>query len=195
MKKILSDELASRLPPGQYLVRDFPVLHVGGVPPFDPLTWSFRVNGLVERPQEFTWEQFSALPSRSVTADIHCVTRWSKFDTTWTGVPFRDLMRLVGVKSEARFVVTHGANAYTANLPLAVVDNEVVILAHTYEGKPLEPIHGGPLRMLVPSRYFWKSTKWCTGVEFVAEDQPGFWEVRGYHNDADPWKEQRYWGE
>lgn len=144
---------------------------------------------------EFTWQEFRQLPACTVKADIHCVTRWSKFDTVWAGVPVRHLMSLCGVRPAARFVVSHGAHGYTANLPLSIVDNGDVLLAHTYEGKPLEPIHGGPVRMLVPSRYFWKSTKWCTGVEFLGQDQPGFWELRGYHNEADPKKEERYWGE
>jgi len=187
------EEVEERLPPGQYMARDFPVLHVGDVPRFDPKTWRFRIFGEVEHPQEFTWEQFSALPTKTVKADIHCVTRWSKFDTAWTGVPFRHIMELAGFKPQARYIVTHGANGYTANLPLAVADNDDVLFAHTYEGKPLEPIHGGPLRMFVPSRYFWKSTKWCSGVEFLNQDQPGFWELRGYNNNADPWKEERYW--
>jgi DMSO/TMAO reductase YedYZ molybdopterin-dependent catalytic subunit len=187
------DRLAQRLPPGQYMARDFPVLHVGDVPKFAPTTWRFRVWGEVERPLEFDWRQFSELPVRTVKADIHCVTRWSKFDTTWAGVPFHHLMQLAGVKPGARFVITHGANGYSANIPLSVADNDDVLLAHTYEGAPLEPIHGGPLRMFVPSRYFWKSTKWCTGVEFSRDDKPGFWELRGYNNDGDPWKEERYW--
>jgi len=187
------DRLAQRLPPGQYMARDFPVLHVGEVPRFDAATWRFRVWGDVERPLQFGWREFSELPHTTVKADIHCVTRWSKFDTTWTGVAFRHLLQLAGPKSSARFVITHGANGYTANVPLSVADNDDVLLADTYEGKPLEPIHGGPLRMFIPSRYFWKSTKWCTGVEFSREDKPGFWELRGYNNDGDPWKEERYW--
>ena len=169
------------------------MLHVGDVPRFDPKAWRFRVFGEVEQPLEFSWEQFSALPSRSVKTDIHCVTRWSKFDTTWVGVGFDELMKRAGVKPSTHFVVTHGANGYSANLPLEVAARDDVLLAHTYEGAPLEPIHGGPLRMFVPSRYFWKSTKWCTGVEFTTDDRPGFWELRGYHNDGDPWKEERYW--
>lgn len=187
------EALAERLPPGQYVARDFPVLHVGSVPPFNPKTWRFRIFGEVEHPAELTWQQFLALPTRKVKADIHCVTRWSKFDTTWEGVPFREIMKMAGVKPQAKYVVTHGENAYSANLPLSVADNDDVLFAYKYEGKDLEPIHGGPMRMFVPQRYFWKSTKWCNGVEFRAEDQPGFWELRGYNNDADPWKEERYW--
>jgi DMSO/TMAO reductase YedYZ molybdopterin-dependent catalytic subunit len=133
------------------------------------------------------------LPTKKVRTDIHCVTRWTKFDTKWEGVPFAAIARLAEVKPSAGFVVTHGANGYSANLPLRVALDDDVLFAHTYDGKPLEPIHGGPLRMFVPKRYFWKSTKWCHGVEFSAVDQPGFWEVRGYHNNGDPWKEERYW--
>ena len=188
-----SQEYEYRLPPGQYMVRDFPVLHVGDVPPFNPKTWKFKVFGEVHRQLEYTWEQFLALPTETVIADIHCVTRWSKFDTHWTGVPVSYLIGESQLKASARFAVSHGANGYTANLPLSVVNANGVLLAHTYEGKPLEPIHGGPLRMFVPSRYFWKSTKWCNGLEFLNDDEPGFWETRGYHNEADPWKEQRYW--
>jgi len=182
-----------RLPPGQYLARDFPVLHVGSVPKFDPATWRLRVFGDVERPTEYTWQQFTALPTKAVTTDIHCVTRWTKLDTHWEGVPFKEIARLVGVRPSATHVITHGANGYSANLPIAVTLDDDVLLAYKLEGQPLEPIHGGPMRMFVPKRYFWKSTKWCDGVEFRTQDEPGFWEVRGYNNDADPWKEERYW--
>ncbi|SRR5579872_192865 len=193
MARAVDERYAKRLPPGQYMARDFPVLHVGDVPRFDPTAWRFRVFGEVDSPQEFTWEQFLALPARAVTADIHCVTRWSKFDTQWTGVPTKYLFEVARVRPTARFVVAHGPFGYTANLPRALAEADDVLLAHTYEGKPLEPIHGGPVRMFVPSRYFWKSTKWCTGLELLSEDRPGFWETRGYHNEADPWKEERYW--
>lgn len=189
----LPEALAARLPPGQYMARDFPVLHVGSVPQFDPKTWRFRILGEVEHSQELSWEQFKALPAKTVKADIHCVTRWSKFDTSWTGVPFREIMKIAGVKPSASFITTYGENGYSANLPLAAVDDANVLFAYAYDGEALEPIHGGPMRMLVPSRYFWKSTKWCNGVEFSREDQPGFWELRGYNNEADPWKEERYW--
>ena len=186
-----SDE--TRLPPGQYLARDFPVLHVGSPPHFDPRTWKLRIHGLVDAPQELGWECFTSLPTKSIKTDIHCVTRWSKFDTTWEGVPFGEIVKLVRPNAEAAFVVTHGANGYTANVPFSVATDDDVLLAYKYDGAPLEPIHGGPMRMLVPKRYFWKSTKWCDGVEFLAADRPGFWEVRGYNNDADPFKEERYW--
>jgi DMSO/TMAO reductase YedYZ molybdopterin-dependent catalytic subunit len=192
MKK-LDPELVKRLPPGQYFVRDFPVLHVGSVPAFDPKTWRFRIFGDVERPAELKWEQFTALPTKVVKTDIHCVTRWTKFDTTWEGVPFAEIIKLAMPRPGVGFVVTHGANGYAANIPYSVANDADVLFAYRYEGKPLEPVHGGPMRMFVPKRYFWKSTKWCDGVEFAKEDKPGFWEVRGYNNDADPWKEERYW--
>ena len=192
MKK-LDPELVKRLPPGQYFVRDFPVLHVGSVPAFDPKTWRFRIFGEVDQPAQLTWDQFTALPTKTVKTDIHCVTRWTKFDTTWEGVPFSEIVKLARPRAGVRFVVTHGANAYSANIPYAVAADDDVLFAYRFEGKPLEPVHGGPMRMFVPKRYFWKSTKWCDGVEFCSEDKPGFWEVRGYNNDADPWKEERYW--
>jgi len=192
MKK-LDPELVKRLPPGQYFVRDFPVLHVGAIPIFDPKTWRFRVFGEVEKPAELTWEQFTALPTKVVKTDIHCVTRWTKFDTTWEGVPFAEIVKLATPRPGVAFVVTHGANGYSANVPYSVAADDDVLFAYRYEGKPLEAVHGGPMRMFVPKRYFWKSTKWCNGVEFTKEDKPGFWEVRGYNNDADPWKEERYW--
>ena len=192
-KQQLDEALRRRLPPGQYAVRDFPVLHVGAVPQFDAATWRLRIFGAVEQPKELSWEQFSALPTATVRTDIHCVTRWTKFDTNWEGVPMRAIVYLVRPRPSVKFVVTHGANGYSANIPFAVANDKDVLLAYRYEGKPLEPIHGGPMRMFVPKRYFWKSTKWCNGVEFLEEDRPGFWEERGYNNDADPWKEERYW--
>ncbi len=184
---------AERLPPGQYAARDFPVLHVGDVPRFDPTTWRFRMGGEVENPGELDWAHFTALPTKVVRTDIHCVTRWTKFDTTWEGVPFSEIVKLARPKRSVRFVLTHGAGGYSANIPFEIANGDDVLFAYKYEGKPLEPIHGGPMRMFVPKRYFWKSTKWCAGVEFLIEDRPGFWELRGYNNDADPWKEERYW--
>jgi DMSO/TMAO reductase YedYZ molybdopterin-dependent catalytic subunit len=182
-----------RLPPGQYLARDFPVLHVGTPPRFDPETWRFRAFGAVEKPLELSWSEFCSLPVKTIKTDIHCVTRWTKFDTTWEGVPFAEIERRVRPNASARFVVTHGANGYTANVPREAANAGDVLFAYQFGGAPLESIHGGPMRMLIPSRYFWKSTKWCVGVEFLEEDRPGFWELRGYHNEGDPWKEERYW--
>ncbi len=185
-------DAARRTPPGQYLTEKFPVLHYGTVPSVDLRTWDFRVFGLVATPVTLTWEQLRALPRKQITVDIHCVTRWSKLDTAWEGVPFRAVMELAGVRPEATHVLAHCEQGYTTNLPLAVLDDEDVLLADTYGGRPLEPDHGYPLRLLVPKRYFWKSAKWIRGLELLDHDARGFWERYGYNNDADPWKEERY---
>ena len=182
----------SRLPPGQYLTEKWPVLHAGTVPKVDLATWDFRVFGEVEEPLRLNWEEFSALPSVEVTTDIHCVTRWSRFDTTFRGVHWRDLAELVEPKPGARFVVAHAEQGFTANVPLRALEDDNALLAYEADGEPLTPDHGWPLRLVVPSRYFWKSAKWLRGLELSAEDKPGFWERYGYHNDADYWKEERY---
>jgi DMSO/TMAO reductase YedYZ molybdopterin-dependent catalytic subunit len=184
--------IADRIPPGQYKTDKFPVLHYGSVPHTGLATWDFRVFGEVEAPFTLTWDQFKALPRKSVHTDIHCVTRWSKLDTTWEGVPIQEVMRLAQLRPAARFVVAHSDQGYTANLPLDVLDDDDVLLADTFDGAPLEPEHGWPLRLIVPKRYFWKSAKWIRGLEFLDHDQLGFWERYGYNNDADPWKEERY---
>ena len=181
-----------RLPPGQSLTLKFPVLHYGPVPKFDPETWTLRAFGLVNEEKTWTWDEFQKLPTTTVRCDIHCVTRWSKFDTVWEGVLFRDFAKLVGVKPEARYVIAHCEHGFTTNLPLEVMLDDDVLLAYKYDGQFLEPEHGFPLRTLVPKRYFWKSAKWLRAVEFSDQDRPGFWEQAGYHNDADPWLEQRH---
>jgi DMSO/TMAO reductase YedYZ molybdopterin-dependent catalytic subunit len=188
----MDQAIADRIPPGQYKTDKFPVLHYGSVPHTDLATWDFRVFGEVEAPFTLTWDQFKALPRKSVHTDIHCVTRWSKLDTTWEGVPIQEVMRLAQLRPAARFVVAHSEQGYTANLPLDVLDDDDVLLADTFDGAPLEPEHGWPLRLIVPKRYFWKSAKWIRGLEFLDHDQLGFWERYGYSNDADPWKEERY---
>jgi DMSO/TMAO reductase YedYZ molybdopterin-dependent catalytic subunit len=182
----------NRLPPGQSLTQKFPVLTYGPNPKFDPKTWDLRVFGEVENPMRWTWDEYLALPMVTITTDIHCVTRWSKFDTTWTGVKFTDLIKLFGVKDTARYVIAHCDYGYTTNLPIEAMMEDDVLLTHIYEGASLEPDHGGPLRTLVPKRYFWKSAKFLRALEFSKEDKPGFWEKAGYHNDGDPWKEERY---
>ncbi|HEY7523929.1 MAG TPA: sulfite oxidase-like oxidoreductase [Candidatus Limnocylindrales bacterium] len=184
--------LAARIPPGQYRTEKFPVLHYGSVPHSDLATWDFRVWGEVDAPFTLTWPQFRELPRKTVHTDIHCVTRWTKLDTDWEGVPIQEILGLAQVRPAARFVVAHSEQGYTANLPLSVLDDEDVILADTYAGEPLEPEHGYPLRLLVPKRYFWKSAKWIRGLELLTQDRLGFWERYGYNNDADPWKEERY---
>lgn len=183
---------SNRMPPGQSLTNKFPVLTYGPVPKFDPETWDLRVFGEVENEMSWTWDEFTSLPTRTITVDIHCVTRWSKFDTTWTGVAFNEFVKLFDVKPTAKYVIAHCDYGYTANLPLEAMMEDDVLLAYQYDGKPLEPDHGAPLRTLVPKRYFWKSAKFVRAIEFSKEDNPGFWERSGYHNDGDPWKEERY---
>jgi DMSO/TMAO reductase YedYZ molybdopterin-dependent catalytic subunit len=182
----------ARLPPGQYLTDKWPVLHAGTVPDTDLATWDFRVFGEVEKPLRLGWEEFKALPSTEITMDIHCVTRWSRFDTSFKGVHWRELAKLVKPKQSAHFVLAHAEQEFTANVPLAAIEDEEALLAYEADGEPLTPEHGWPLRLVVPHRYFWKSAKWLRGVELRSTDQPGFWERYGYHNDADYWKEQRY---
>ena len=181
-----------RVPPGQFVTNGWPVLHYGGVPGFDPQTWDFRVWGLVEQPVTLSYQQFRELPKTTVETDIHCVTRWSKLDMSWEGVSIRHLLELVKPKPEARFVVAHAEEGYTANLPLEVLADDDVLLADRADGVDLTPEHGWPLRLIVPGVYFWKSAKWLRAIELRSTDQPGFWERYGYHNDADPWEEQRY---
>lgn len=182
----------ARLPPGQYLTEKWPVLHAGTVPKTDLATWDFRVWGEVENPIQLTWEELKQLPSTEVRVDIHCVTRWSRFDTSFRGVHWRDLAELVRAKPTARFVVAHAEQGYTSNLPLETIEADDALIAYEADGEPLTPDHGWPLRLMVPSRYFWKSAKWLRGLELLDHDQPGFWERYGYNNNADYWKEERY---
>lgn len=182
----------NRLPPGQRLTQAFPVLDLGVRPDFDPDTWRLTVSGAVAKPRQFTYQELLALPPTSLTADFHCVTRWSKFDVKWRGVGFVEFCEVVQPKPEARFVVASCADGYTANLVLDELKADNVILAYELEGKPLPREHGWPIRLVVPHLYGWKSVKFLKGLEFLAEDKPGFWEVRGYHNHADPWQEERY---
>lgn len=183
---------ANRLPPGQSLTLDFPVLHYGPTPTVDMTTWDLAVFGEVEKPLRWTWDEFVKLPTVQITVDLHCVTRWSKFDTTWEGVRFRDFAALCGVKSSARYVIAHCEYDYTTNVPLASMMDDDVLLAYKYDGQPLDREHGFPLRTLVPKRYLWKSAKWVRGLEFSTTDKPGFWEQGGYHNEGDPFREERF---
>jgi DMSO/TMAO reductase YedYZ molybdopterin-dependent catalytic subunit len=182
----------ARLPPGQYLTEKWPVLHAGSIPRVDLATWDFKVFGEVEEPLTLSWEEFKALPSNEVTIDIHCVTRWSRFDTSFRGVAWSTLAERVRPKPSARYVVAHAEQGYTANVPLAAVEDENALIAYEADGEPLAPEHGYPLRLVVPSKYFWKSAKWLRGIELRATDQPGFWERYGYNNNADYRKEERY---
>ena len=181
-----------RIPPGQYRTEKFPVLHYGSVPSTDLATWDFKIFGEVDAPFTLTWEQFKTLPRKTVKTDIHCVTRWTKLDTVWEGVAIQEILTLAQVRPTATHVLAHSEQGYTANLPLSVLDDDDVMLADTFDGQPLEKDHGWPLRLFVPKRYFWKSAKWVRGLEFLDHDQLGFWERYGYHNDADPWKEERF---
>jgi DMSO/TMAO reductase YedYZ molybdopterin-dependent catalytic subunit len=182
----------NRLPPGQYLTEKWPVLHAGTVPQTDLSTWDLRVFGEVEKPITLSWEELTALPSRELTTDIHCVTRWSRFDASFKGVHWSELAKLVEPKSSARFVVAHAEQEFTANIPLAALEDDDALLAYEADGEPLTPEHGWPLRLVIPKRYFWKSAKWLRGIELLDHDEPGFWERLGYHNEADYWKEERY---
>ena len=182
----------ARLPPGQYLTEKWPVLRCGDGPKVDLATWDFRVWGDVENPIRLSWEELQYLPAAEVTVDIHCVTRWSRFDTSFRGVHWRDLAELVRPKPSARFVVAHAEQGYTSNLPLEALEADDALIVYEADGEPLTPDHGWPLRLMVPSRYFWKSAKWLRGLELLDHDQPGFWERYGYNNNADFWKEERY---
>jgi DMSO/TMAO reductase YedYZ molybdopterin-dependent catalytic subunit len=188
-----TDEERLRLPPGQHLVRDFPVLHAASVPYRSvPEGWEFRVWGAVERPTRWSFDELRALPTVTVTTDIHCVTTWSKLDTVWEGVPVAALLDDLGRRPEATHVIAHAEQGYTANVPIERVLADDVLLAYRFAGEELEPEHGGPLRLLVPSLYFWKSAKWLRGLELLDHDEPGYWERLGYSNTADPWREERY---
>ena len=183
----------SRVPPGQYVTPDFPVLSAGPTPHTPLDEWSFTIHGAVEKPVSWPWDEFIALPSETVTADIHCVTKWSKLDTSWRGVSVDTLLE--HVQTEADYVTAWSDGGYTTNLTLEDVTGGRAWVAYEYGGEPLEPEHGGPARLLVPHLYFWKSAKWVRGLHLTATDAPGFWESNGYHNYGDPWKEQRYWGD
>jgi DMSO/TMAO reductase YedYZ molybdopterin-dependent catalytic subunit len=182
-----------RVPPGQYVTDDFPVLSAGPTPRVSLSEWTFRVVGELDEPRTWTWEEFRALPSETVHADIHCVTRWSKLDTSWEGVSVDTL--LDGVETAAEYVLAFCDGGYTTNVPLEDVTGGKAWIAFGYDGEPLDPEHGGPARLLVPHLYFWKSAKWVRGLALRNEDEPGFWETYGYHMYGDPWQEQRYSGD
>ena len=184
---------ANRLPPGQYLTRDFPVLSAGPTPRTALANWTFSISGEIATPKQWTWEEFRKLPSETITRDIHCVTKWSKFDTVWEGVPVDTLLK--GINTTAGYLMAFSDGGYTTNLPLADVMDGKAWVAFAFGGSPLAPEHGGPARLLVPHLYFWKSATWVRGLRFMARDEPGFWEMYGYHMYGDPWREQRYSGD
>ncbi|MCB0091369.1 MAG: sulfite oxidase-like oxidoreductase [Caldilineaceae bacterium] len=193
VKNIPAENQDQRVPPGQFVTNRFPVLHYGNTPYYATLDhWTMRVFGLVQKELSFSWADILALPTKSQTVDIHCVTRWSKLDTTWTGIAWRDFMQLVDVRPEATHLMAHCEGNFTTNIALDVLDDDDTMLAYLYDGKPLEPDHGYPLRLLVPKKYFWKSAKWLRGLEFMVGDKPGFWEEAGYHMEGDPWREERF---
>jgi DMSO/TMAO reductase YedYZ molybdopterin-dependent catalytic subunit len=181
-----------RLPPGQYETRDFPVLSLGPTPEVSTDEWKLEISGLVEKPLTFSWKEFLELPIEEVKKDIHCVTKWSKFDTHWEGVSLDELMRRAAVAERATHLIAHSHDGYSTNLPIEDVMGGKAWVAVRYEGEEIAAEHGGPARLLVPHLYFWKSAKWLKKIEFIDRDIPGFWEVRGYHNYGDPWQEQRY---
>ncbi|MGA8013176.1 MAG: sulfite oxidase-like oxidoreductase [Candidatus Acidiferrales bacterium] len=183
---------AGRLPPGQSATLKWPVLHTGTVPHFDPHTWYFRIGGLVENPVRLTWKEFTSLPMTEVTADMHCVTRWSRFDVRWEGVPFTEVMKLAGAKLEAKYVMVVAEQGYTTNVPLEDLMRPTTLFALKHNGEELPSDHGYPVRLVVPHLYAWKSVKWVRGLEFMAQDAPGFWEENGYNMYGDPFKEQRF---
>jgi DMSO/TMAO reductase YedYZ molybdopterin-dependent catalytic subunit len=188
-----TDERSDRVPPGQYVTDDFPVLSAGPTPHTPLDQWTFSIVGEIDEPREWTWEEFRALPSETPTVDIHCVTKWSKLDTSWEGVSVDTLLE--GVETNAEYATAFCDGGYTTNLPLEDLTGGKAWVAFGYGGEPLAPEHGGPARLLVPHLYFWKSAKWVRGLRLQVEDEPGFWETYGYHMYGDPWREQRYWGD
>ena len=190
--QLLEGVAPERIPPGQTVTAKFPVLHYGPVPAVDLATWDLQVFGLVEGPLRYTYEQVLAMPRERMVVDIHCVTGWSKLDTVWEGAKFREFLRGLRPRPEARFVLVHAEAGFTTSLPLDVISAPEVMMAYRFGDAELAPEHGWPLRLVVPRKYFWKSAKWIRGCEVLAEDQLGFWERNGYNNSADPWKEERY---
>ena len=183
----------AQVPPGQYVTNDFPVLSAGPTPHTRLADWTFTLRGMLDTPISWTWDELRALPSETVTVDIHCVTKWSKLDTVWTGVSVDTLLK--EVETSAEFVVAFSDGGYTTNVPLEDVTGGKAWVAYAYDDEPLDPEHGGPARLLVPHLYFWKSAKWVRGLELLDSDRPGFWEQLGYHDRGDPWREQRYQGD
>ena len=186
------EKWGDRLPPGQKPTDGWPVLHYGGIPKIELADWKLDLTGLVEAPASFTWDEFMALPQVTTTNDIHCVTAWSKFDNVWSGVAVSEVLKHVQLKPETKHVMLHSYGGYTTNISLDDLNREGTLFAHTHNGEPLMREHGWPLRLVVPHLYFWKSAKWIRGLDFLPAEQPGFWEMYGYHIRGDPWKEERY---
>ena len=182
----------ARLPPGQYLTEKWPVLHAGDVPDVDIATWTLSISGEVEEPVTLSFDELRALPATEVTTDIHCVTRWSRFDAEFKGVHWQELAKLCRPKPTAKFVIAHAEHGFTSNVPLAALEDDDALIVYEADGEPLTPEHGYPVRLFIPTKYFWKSAKWLTGLELSSIDKPGFWERYGYNNNADYWNEERY---
>jgi len=195
-KRIISPDTLkpNRVPPGQHLTDKWPVLHYGSVPKIDTLKWTVKITGLVEKERTLIYDEFTALPKVEVFSDIHCVTTWSRLNNTWEGISSSTIKDLVGIKGEVKYVMVEGERGFTTNLSLEDFFQEDVLFALKWEGKPLTAEHGGPVRLVVPCLYFWKSAKWVTGLRFMANNEPGFWERNGYHMHGDPWQEERYGG-
>lgn len=192
-KNKLDPNIAARVPAGQFLTEKFPVLTYGPTPKISSADWKLRIWGAVETELVFTWEDLMAWPQVEIKTDFHCVTTWSKLDNVWKGVHIREILNRIALKPEAQFVMAHAYGGYTTNMPLAVLDDEEVLLAYGHNGENLSIEHGYPMRLVVPKRYAWKSAKWLSGLEFMTQDRPGFWERNGYSMSADPWQEERYW--
>jgi DMSO/TMAO reductase YedYZ molybdopterin-dependent catalytic subunit len=194
MEKIISPDLKreNRIPPGQRRIEKWPVLHYGDISYIDTDSWTFSITGRVKKEKIIAYEEFMGLPRIEVVSDIHCVTGWSRLDNVWEGVSTGVLKDLVDIENDVRFVIVHAAQGFTTNLTLEDFFEEDVLFACNHDGEPLSPEHGGPVRLVVPRLYFWKSAKWVTGVEFTRSDRKGFWETMGYHTRGDPWKEERY---
>jgi DMSO/TMAO reductase YedYZ molybdopterin-dependent catalytic subunit len=195
-KRIISPDTLkqNRLPPGQRLTEKWPVLHYGRVPSIKSADWTFTISGLVEEERTLTYNEFLSLPQVEVFSDIHCVTTWSRLNNTWEGVSTSTIREIVGIKAEAKYVIARGAGGFTTNLPLEDFLQSDALFALKHDGKPLTAEHGGPVRLVVPRLYFWKSAKWVTGIELKAKNEAGFWEKAGYHMHGDPWREERYGG-
>ena len=182
----------TRVPPGQFVTQQWPVLHAGGIPKVDLATWKFSVSGEVENPTSWTWAEFQKLPRAKRVNDVHCVTHWTKLDNEWEGVPVREVLRIARPRPEARYVIEHAFGGWTTNVPLEDFDRDENLLATHHGGVPLTPEHGAPMRIVIPHLYFWKGAKWAQGIELTREDRAGFWEEQGYHMRGDPWTEERY---
>ena len=191
-KRKPDEDPENRVPPGQYLTDKFPVLTHGPTPKVNLERWQFQVYGSVSEEVSWSYDDFTALPQIEITTDFHCVTRWSQLDNVWQGVPITEVIKQIGILKEAQYVMVHAYGGYTTNLPLVDLIDDDVLFAHSHNGEPLSAEHGGPLRLVVPKLYAWKSAKWVNGLEFMPHDRPGFWEGYGYHNHGDPWTEERF---